>query len=397
VSDQRQPASILLKPTKIRAYLSAMRARGFSDRVVLAGTGLAAEQLHDPSLLIEARQRERVVLNMLHLTGNPALGLEIGAGTQLVDFGIVAYAQMSAHTLRECVGLWQQYSSAVGTTVPLHVEERNANDWSVVYDAEVPRSPVDLFCIEEMVAMATSLGPALAGREFVIRECTFSYSPPEHRACYERILGCPVRFNAAHVSMRPGSPSLDWPLPGWDPEFHSVCLRHLAQFVRCVGRSRPIASRLSALLLARPAQPPTLQEAARQLGMSDRSLRRRLLQERTSYQALIDAVRRDLAIEYLSVEQRVPKEVGYELGYRSTGAFRRAFKGWTGCTIGEFMSQPEALAGDLPDLAMRCDTGVARVGASSGHGCDGRLTNPLHSLSAAARVGRRASGAASLP
>jgi AraC-like DNA-binding protein len=330
---------MLLKPTKIRSYLAAMQARGFPAEAVLAGTGLAVEQLHDPALLVDRRQRERVILNMLRLTGNPALGLEIGTRAQLVDFGVLAYAQMSSPSLRQALALWMRYSSAVGTTVPIWLDERSPTDWRVVYEIEKPSGPVGWFCAEEIVALAVSLGPALAGPAFSLRDCSFSYEPPPHASCYEAFLRCPVLFNTPRTAMRPKSPDLDWLLPGNDPEFHSICLRHLDQVIRQIGHSRAVTSRLRSLLLSRRASPPTLEQAAAYLGMSARSLRRHLQQEETSYQHLVDQLRFELAVDYLREERRPIKEVGYDLGYRSVNAFRRAFKSWSGSTIRHFLDK----------------------------------------------------------
>ncbi|MNG06523.1 DNA-binding transcriptional regulator GadX [compost metagenome] len=83
---------------------------------------------------------------------------------------------------------------------------------------------------------------------------------------------------------------------------------------------------------------PSITESARTLGMSVRTLRRQLLREGTSYQALLDGFRRDLAMEYLNSGHMTPKEVGYLLGFQSASNFRRAFRAWTGQTIGEYLN-----------------------------------------------------------
>jgi len=330
---------MLLKPTKIRSYLAAMKVRGFSIKAVLAGTDLTEHQLQDPALLVEQHQRERVIHNMLRLSGNPALGLELGIASQAVDVGVLAYAQMSARSMREALALWIRYSGVAGTTIPIRLDEKSSNDWGVVYDIDNTAGPVAWFSAEELVGMAASFGPAIGGSAFMLRECSFSYAAPPHWERYALLLRCPVRFNARQTSMRPKSPDLDWTLPGSDPEFHLICLRYLKQVTRQIGHERPITSRLRTLLLSRPATPPSLDEAAEYLGMSARTLRRHLQQEGSRYQGLIDRVRLDLATEYLQGEHKSIKEVGYELGYRNVNAFRRAFKSWTGNTIQDYLAR----------------------------------------------------------
>lgn len=333
---------MLLKPTKIRSYLAAMQARGFAGAIVLRGTDLSESQLQDPGLLVEHEQRDRVILNMLRLTGNPALGLELGAAALPVDFGVVAYAQMSSRSMREAFQLWDRFSTAVGVTIPIQLEVRSPRDWNIRYEIGQPGDPVGWFSAEEMVAMAIRLGPLLAGPAFVLKECTFSYLPPPHWQRYAEVLGCPVRFGTAKTIMQPSSPTLDAPLPGSDPEFHAVCLRYLGQVIRQIVREKPTTSRLRTLLLSRPSPMPALQVAAHYLGMSARTLRRHLAQEGSSFQSVVDDVRLDLALASLHSERRPIKEVGLELGFSNVSAFRRAFKAWTGMTIREYLDDPEA-------------------------------------------------------
>jgi AraC-like DNA-binding protein len=306
---------------------------------VLAGTDLSEALLRDPACLVEHRQRAQVIMNMLRLTRDPALGLEIGIRAQLVDFGTLAYAQMSARSMREALSLWIRYSIAVGTTIPISLLEHGSSEWSVVYGVDPPTNAVEWFSAEEIVSMAQSLGPALGGSSFIPREFTFAYPPPPHWERYAPILRCPVRFNAKLTSMRVREPSIDWTLPGHDPEFHEVCLRHLDQTIRQIGHERPISSRLRSLMLQQPATPPSLTRAAAYVGMSPRSLRRHLQRENTGYQQLIDQVRLDCATDLLDVEGKPIKEVSYALGYRNVSAFRRAFKSWTGRTIQQFLAQ----------------------------------------------------------
>lgn len=330
---------MLLKPTKIRSYLAAMKVRGFSARVVLAGTDLTEAQLQDSSLLVEPWQRERVVLNMLRVTGNPALGLELGAAARPVDFGVLAYALMSAASLREGISLWMQYSDAVGTTIPIRLDQRKGRkDWSVIYDVGTATGPAGWFNVEEIVAMGASLYPALAGSAFSLRECTFSYPQPPHWRAYEKLLRCKVSFKAVHTSARAESPHLDWVLPGYDSEFHQICVRYLKQVIRQIGYEKPVSSRMRTWLVNHPSTIPSMEESANYLGMSPRTLRRHLQKEETSFQDLINQVRLGLAADYLRDESMPIKEVGFELGYQSASAFRRAFKSWTGQTVSSFLA-----------------------------------------------------------
>jgi AraC-like DNA-binding protein len=86
-------------------------------------------------------------------------------------------------------------------------------------------------------------------------------------------------------------------------------------------------------------QSPSLEVSAQHLGLSTRTLRRNLENEGTSYQALMNNFRLDLAREYLKSEHLTPKEIGYLVGFKNISAFRRAFKAWTGKTVQQFRDE----------------------------------------------------------
>ena len=328
----------MLRSTKIRYYVAAMEARGYSALQVLAQTGISLNQFSDASLLIDRQQCQQVVLNMVQLTGNSGLGFNIGRGAQLVDFGIVAHAMMSSRTLRSACDLWVRFSNLVGMMIRLHVVD-HPEGWQIHYDTIDLDRQCQWFCVEEILMAGIRFAEALSDRTLEVKECQLSYSAPPHEALYRKYLPCPVRFDAPGSSIVITKPHLDSPLRGNDPEFNEICLRHCGQILRQTANHSPVVARLHALFVGRPRTLPSLEEAAGQLGMSTRSLRRYLLDKGTSYQKLVDEFRFDLAKEYLGAEHLTQKEVAYLVGFASASAFRRAFKVWAGSPISQFLGR----------------------------------------------------------
>jgi AraC-like DNA-binding protein len=331
------PARAMLRSTKARYYVAAMRERGFADSAVLAGSGISPGQLEDSSLLIEEPGLERIVGNMIRLTGNPALGFDTGEAEQPSDLGIVAHAMMSSRTLRQAVSLWMRYSNLVGMLVHLSLHEDD-NAWRIAIGANDIDPAVYRFCVEEIMVVGLRLGEVMSRKRFNVTDCCVSYGAPAHADRYRQFLGCCVRFGAGRTELTIAAPLLDMTLNGNDPEFNEICLRHCGQIMRQIASRSPAVARLRSLFLGRPGAIPSLEEASSLLNMSPRSLRRHLAQEGTSYRLLVDEFRRDLAREYLQSEQITAKEVAYLLGFRSTDAFRRAFKVWTGKTVQQFQT-----------------------------------------------------------
>jgi AraC-like DNA-binding protein len=87
------------------------------------------------------------------------------------------------------------------------------------------------------------------------------------------------------------------------------------------------------LLLNAPSEFPSMTAIAAQLGMQERTLRRRLAAEDTSYGAIVDDVRRKLAIEYLQTTRMSVDDVAWKVGFSDSANLRRAVRRWTGKTI----------------------------------------------------------------
>ncbi|MCY1542079.1 putative HTH-type transcriptional regulator [compost metagenome] len=129
---------------------------------------------------------------------------------------------------------------------------------------------------------------------------------------------------------------LDLPLKTSDLELNKACQERLDQVLRLAESGSPITLRLRQLLLSRTTEMPTLEDAAREFGVSPRTLARQLQKDGYSYRHLTEELRKELAQSWLRSADMTAKEVSYRLGFSDVGAFRRAFKSWTGCTIGEY-------------------------------------------------------------
>jgi hypothetical protein len=190
----------MLRPIKLRYYVTYMVEHGYSASAVLAETGISSEQLFDTALLIDPYQYEVVIRNMLRITKDPALGFKVGANVQLNDVGIVAYAMMSSQTLREAAMLWFQYQNLVGMTVKMSIKETKTS-WTTFFEPSGMREQTVRFYTEETLSSFLTLGEALTGKHYMPHAVSIALPPPPHADLYAEVLRSPVRFNAPHTSL----------------------------------------------------------------------------------------------------------------------------------------------------------------------------------------------------
>lgn len=171
---------------------------------------------------------------------------------------------------------------------------------------------------------------AMTGQPVAPTVVRFRHAPPSRIATHARIFGADVVFGAPRTEIVFGDAALDTPMVHANAVFCAVFARQveqaLARLPAEAGASGPVRSAVQAALLGGDC---TLARTARALGTSGRSLQRRLHEEGTSFAAIVDALRRELAESYLDHGLPLP-EVATRLGYADTTAFHRAHRRWTG-------------------------------------------------------------------
>ncbi|MDB5968384.1 MAG: AraC family transcriptional regulator [Hydrocarboniphaga sp.] len=328
----------MFRPIKIRHYVSLMKTRGFDTADVLQGSKIKSERLDDPSYLLDLKQCEAVVSNLIRLTGDQGIGLTIGEQENLADFGIIAQAMISSKDLRQAVGYWIQYSNLVGMLIHITLIEEPRKEWTVVFSATEPLGFIYNFCVEEILVAGLRLGSALGKVPLVVKEISLSYPAPLHAHLYKERFGCPIHFNAARSSLTIKSPGLDIALPGYDEELNDIYRRRCREVIRQIRSKDPLVARLRSLLLSRSSSLPDLETAAGMLGTTPRTLHRHLVSEGSNYQQTVNRFRLELCIQLLRSGDLTLKEIAVQVGFRDTNSLHRAFKSWTGSTIRTYQS-----------------------------------------------------------
>ena len=122
-----------------------------------------------------------------------------------------------------------------------------------------------------------------------------------------------------------------------DPAMSSIMERHLSRLLRDLPPDETFAARVRHVLIEELRRgEPTLDRLAARLRMSERTMQRRLSQQGTSLQALLDEVRHDLSLRHLGESRESIAEIAFLLGFSEVSAFHRAFKRWTGSTPGAY-------------------------------------------------------------
>jgi AraC-like DNA-binding protein len=192
-------------------------------------------------------------------------------------------------------------------------------------------SLLPFFC-EELFASSTLIARELVGAGLRPLRLELAYPRPAHADEYTQLFGCELRFDAPRCRLLLSTQWLAHPLPGYNPLTAQQALALCAQ-QRTPDGGEPhqeIVAAVERLLRGRLRQQPTLNDVARTLNLSERSLRRRLAESGRVFREIHDRVRAERALQLLQAGDLSVAEIGGEVGFSDPREFRRAFKRWTG-------------------------------------------------------------------
>lgn len=187
------------------------------------------------------------------------------------------------------------------------------------------------------LAAAVALGRSITQVAWSPIAVSFRHPEPAETGEHRRIFGCQPNFGAGMNAIVLDRDLLQLPIVKADPGLCAVLDRHAEELLARYPRQDLLINRVrSALRDEMNGGDPSLERIAAQLGMSGRTLQRRLRDLHTSHQELLDQMRRDLAVRYMQEPEMAICEIAYLLGFSERSVLHRAFKRWTGKTPSEF-------------------------------------------------------------
>jgi AraC-like DNA-binding protein len=157
---------------------------------------------------------------------------------------------------------------------------------------------------------------------------------------YAAHLGCPATFEARHNAIVFGKADLDRPFLTHNPDLWATVAPQLEAELLQALASEAIGEQVKGMLKRLLAgRRPGIEDVARELRMSPRTLQRRLAEDRTTFQQLVQEARRELARHYLLHSSLELNETAYLLGYEDAHSFFRAFHGWEGSPPGQWRTR----------------------------------------------------------
>jgi len=307
--------------------------RGLPAGRLLAATTLTPELLADAGVQVDARQELAVVRALAGLDGSDAAALELGRRYRVTTFGIFGFACISSPTLRDAMLFALRYFDLSFAFCIPHVVVGADRLTLELDDSRVPADVARFLVLRDLAAIFAVMRDLLP--EIALDELTFRHetaTPEPYRAAF----GVLPRFGADACCATLDPALLSLPLPQANDQTVALCAAQCETLVARRRQRSGISQQVRERLVRLGGVDAGMDEIARQLTLSTRTLRRRLTEAGTSYRALVDEVRQTLAEELLDTGVLSVEDVAYRLGYAEASSFIHAFKRWTGLTPAAF-------------------------------------------------------------
>jgi AraC-like DNA-binding protein len=310
---------------------------GVSPADVLRHAGLPAGLFDQEKILVSTEELFALYRGLGQASRDPGIGLKLGTEPRIERYDPIGIAAVSARSLRDALQRLARYKQL---TCPeeLHVTERGDEcrvqfRWLLAQETEPPVL-VDL-CFAWVVGIARRGTDGLVNpRRLDLRGTTGG------REMYEAHFGCPAKLDARQNTIVFARADLDRPFLTHNADLFAMVAPQLEAELAQASASKAIGEQVKGILKRLLAgQRPGIEDVARELRLSSRTLQRRLTEERATFQQLMQEARRELARHYLQHSSLELNDTAYLLGYEDAHSFFRAFHDWEGIPPGEWRAR----------------------------------------------------------
>ncbi|WP_294190221.1 AraC family transcriptional regulator [uncultured Sphingomonas sp.] len=309
-------------------FWASLTNTGVTPAALVKQAGLPDDVYLDPTVLISTADGFRLWKGIETLTADPIIGLRLlqSANEHGRDATFLAalHAPTYRHALTNMIRFKRFYT-------PIELQCREAaglcfitRSWSTTGDHE-PDVSVD-YSLAEIVG----IGRIGTGEQVNAQRVEFRRRGPVI-PFYEEFFGCRVRYGARRDLIVLQSRDLDRPFLTADADLHAIVTAGLEASIRHRTNARSVSEQVKSELRARIGQADSQVDAiSRSLGVSSRTLQRRIEAEGSTFRQLVNTTKHEGALELLAAGHLRIKEIAAQLGFQDTTSFHRAFVTWEG-------------------------------------------------------------------
>ena len=323
--------------TKVAALVDALLKEGIPATDALRGMHLRLDELHLPTTRISLNQTIEACRNAIRLSRDPHLPFNVGSSIHLSTYGMYGYAMLCSTDFRRTMEFAVKYHQLATPLTDIVFEEKGkCATWTIV---PLPHPRIDSllyqFVTQLQIGIHISLMRDVMGSSFTPIRVAVTGLSSEAQLTQE-LVGCPVLVEQPSTQIVLDAAWLDNEPTLGNRTTHAAVLEICDRLLMELGRRSGVAGRVREVLIEDIANRPDFETVAKRLRTTERTLRRQLRAEETSFRELVDELRMQLAVKYLRDTSMTNEDIALAIGFSEAANFRHAFRRWMKESPSEF-------------------------------------------------------------
>jgi AraC-like DNA-binding protein len=278
----------------------------------------------NPGVRITHARADSLWSKVHDLIDDPCFGLRGVKFWHPSHFNALGHAWLASGTLREALNRAARYAHITGEDRKRRLEDTAKGLTVTLSQSFKLPAFMDLSMSILMSACRLNYGPDLNPVEV-----NFIHSQPACAEEYYSYFRAPVKFNADNDSITLPADAVDKRLPIGNPQLAKICDQYIISYLAELDKNNIVQRVKGAIIDMLPSGGVCVEKVAQRLNLSTRSLQRKLQGARTTFGALMDEVRQEMAEHYINDSTVSLTEIAFVLGYSEYSSFWRAYKRWT--------------------------------------------------------------------
>jgi AraC-like DNA-binding protein len=318
---------------KLSFITSVLAKNGVGADVLLKGTGIPSDELSNRNYKVNKDQIVAFYRNVLSLR-IPAISILLGKSIKVNDYGLYGCTLLCCKNLRGALEYSIRYHNLAMKTVTmsLHNDEELGQSYYRFEDILLANDLAE-FNIELQCAIVLSLViECINDKNFVFDELRLTFPKPKNYQLYEEHFQCPIHYESIHNEFVLSNEKLFITTPRSNPFAMPLLLDQCDMVLNSIEAKNEFLITINQWVAANMHSELYSQELANHLCMTQRTLRRKLSAQGTSFRCITQELRCEAAKKLILKTQLSIEDIGCSIGFSDVSNFRAAFKKWTGKT-----------------------------------------------------------------
>jgi len=313
--------------------LKIIESYDIDPQPLLKNLGIDAKLIEDPNARFDYVKIDQLWYDAASIAKDPNFGLRAAKYWHPSSLGALGYAWLTSSSLRTALERFVRYMSILteGACLKIDVINRGASDevlsvrlyYNAISKQQATRT-------DSFMAMLLAMCKANSGEDFHPCSISLTHAEPEDLSEFKALFKCPITFNAKNNRFDLSKEIADQPLISANSQLALINDRIIIDTLAKLKKDNIIARVKSEILKQLPSGNVTDATIANTLNIAQRSLQRKLQNENTTFRAVLNDIRLELAKKYLQNSNMNLIDIAFNLGFAEYSSFSRAFKNWTG-------------------------------------------------------------------